>query len=557
MRTDTEFVANLLFPEVELPPEDIFRRFPQRKRTASAKVTRFAPSPTGLLTIGGLYATFISERMAHQSEGIFYVRIEDTDKKREVAGSVEEILRSLEYVGLRIDEGMIGIGAETGAYGPYNQSSRTAIYNVFIKHLLKQGLAYPCFCDENELHTIREAQRSVNATTGYYGKWAVHRSFTLPQIKQELDKGKPYVIRLKSPGSADRRITYRDLIKGEIELPENDQDVVIMKSDGIPTYHFAHAVDDCLMGTTHVIRGDEWIASVPIHLQLFDVLGFTPPEYGHLAPIMKMEGSTKRKFSKRKDPDAAVRFYREQGYPGLAISEYFMTLINSNYEEWRMSNRAASYTGYTIDMNKMNASGALFDFNKLNDIAKNTIAGLSSQEVYRQACHWAERYDRELHVRLITHPDYSMQIFNIGRNSDKPRKDLAKWSDVPSMIDYFFDDSYARVMRVAWETLLATWNAEEANLILERYEAVFCVDDDKDAWFAKLRTVAENHGFASNAKSYKNNPSRYKGHVGDVAMLLRIALTGRTHTPDLYEIMLVMGEDRVRGRLKSFAAMTI
>ena len=552
MCTDKDIV-NLLFPDVTLFPEDLYRRYPPRQKNASARITRFAPSPTGFLTIGGLYATLISERLAHQSGGVFYLRIEDTDQKREVAGSAEDIIESMEYIGIRADEGVMGSDAEIGDYGPYKQSSRAEMYKVFVKHLLRQGLAYPCFCDEEQLHGIREAQRCAKATTGYYGEWAVHRTYTASQIKQELDKGKPFVIRLKSPGRSDRKIKYGDLIKGDIELPENDQDIVIMKSDGLPTYHFAHAVDDYLMGTTHVIRADEWIASVPIHLQLFDILGFQRPEYGHLAPIMKMEGNAKRKFSKRKDPDAAVRFYREQGYPGEAVREYFMTLINSNYEEWRRSNPAASNTSFPIDMNKMNASGALFDAHKLNDIAKHTVAGFTAQEVYNRACRWAERYDRVLHERLTRHPEYSILIFNIGRDTDKPRKDLAKWSDVSSMIDPFFDDGYARIMREDREPLPEACHASEASDILEQYAAVFRLDEGKDDWFARLRTVAEEHGFAGNPKSYKSDPSRYKGHVGDVAMLLRIALTGRTQTPDLYDMMQVMGEDRVRGRLNAFA----
>jgi len=378
-------IANVLFPDVDLLPEDMFRRFPPRKRCTFAKVTRFAPSPTGFLTIGGLYAAFISERLAHQTDGgKFFLRIEDTDKKREVGGSIGDILQSLDFIGIRTDEGVTGCDEEFGPYGPYKQSSRGSIYKVFIKNLLRHDLAYPCFCDENRLQKIRDTQQLTKTTTGYYGEWAVHRTFTVEQIKQELTLGKPFVIRLKSSGSPNKKIKYNDLIKGEIEMPENDQDIVIMKSDGIPTYHFAHAVDDLLMGTTHVIRGDEWIASVPIHLQLFQYLGYNHPEYGHLAPIMKMEGNTKRKFSKRKDRDAAVQYYREQGYPGEVISEYFMSLIDPNFEEWRKSHPAMPYSSFLIDLNKMNGGGPLFDLHKLNDIGKNVIGGWTAEDVYEQ-----------------------------------------------------------------------------------------------------------------------------------------------------------------------------
>lgn len=547
MNSFTE-IANLLLPDVNLLPDDIYREFPPRKRNASAKVTRFAPSPTGFLTIGGLYATFISERLAHQSEGVFYLRIEDTDKKREVGGSTADIVQSLQYIGIRTDEG-VGTDGETGDYGPYTQSSRTSIYKVFVKHLLNQGLAYPCFCEEVELQMIRDTQQAEKTTPGYYGKWAKHRNFTLEQIKQEIAQGKTYVIRLKSPGSAARRIKYRDLIKGDIEMPENDQDIVIMKSDGIPTYHFAHVIDDFLMGTTHVIRADEWIASVPIHLQLFEMLGFRRPEYGHLAPLMKMEGNSKRKFSKRKDKDAAVQYYREQGYPGLAVSEYFMTLVNSNFEEWRRSHLTEPYSSFTVDMNKMNASGPLFDLDKLNDIGKNVIAGWTAEEVYSQACNWAEVHDNELYNQLIQDKDYSIRIFNIGRTSAKPRKDIAKWSDVRSVIDYFFDELF--VHAVLDERGALTISADEAKNLVQRYQHLYNTGDDRNTWFDKIKKMSEERGYPD-VKTYKNSPDQYKGHTGDVAMVLRIALTGRAHTPDLFDIMQAMGEDRVRARLKRF-----
>ncbi|WP_079909786.1 glutamate--tRNA ligase [Paenibacillus sp. 32352] len=546
-------LSALLFPHVHLKPQDIIDRYDRRKLQPEAMVTRFAPSPTGFLTIGGLYATFISERLAHQSGGVFYLRIEDTDKKREVEGSLERIMEALDYFGIRYDEGVTASGEEMGEYGPYRQSARAELYQVFIKDLVERDLAYPCFCDAVALQDIRNTQQSRNEMTGYYGKWAVHRGFTPEQVKEELAKGRPFVIRLKSPGSFDRIIRYTDLVKGELELPENGQDIVIMKSDGLPTYHFAHAVDDYLMGTTHVIRGDEWLSSVPIHMQLFDVLGWKRPEYGHLAPIMKMDGQSKRKFSKRKDPDAAVHFYQQQGYPKEAIAEYFMTLVNSSYEDWRQLHPDEPYTWFQVETGKMSVSGPLFDMAKLQDISKDIIAGLSAEEMLGQVTEWARRYDTGFYHRLVSDTEYAHRIVGIGKDPFKPRKDYARWSDVPNAVSYFFDEAFEADSEAFLEWLPVSVPLPIARQIVHSYSTLYNPGDEREAWFGKMKRVAEQYGFAQDAKTYKKQPGCFKGHVGDVAMVLRLAMTHRTQTPDLYDIMQVMGEDRVCRRLNLFA----
>lgn len=548
--TTNKALADMLFPDVSLQPEQITARYAPRNLQPGTKVTRFAPSPTGFLTVGGLYATMISERMARQSGGVFYVRIEDTDKKREVEGSVADMIESLRQFGIGIDEGPTAEGIEYGNYGPYRQSDRVEIYQAWIKRLLQQHLAYPCFCTEEELQAIREQQTSEKQNTGYYGKWAVCRNLTVEQVKEQLAQGKPFVIRLKSPGSADRRVSYTDLIKGNIEMPENDQDIVLLKSDGVPTYHFAHAVDDHLMGTTHVFRGDEWLSSVPIHLQLFQILGFQTPQYGHLAPIMKMDDSSKRKFSKRKDRDATASYYRAAGYPILAVSEYFMTLINSDYEEWRLANPTEPYTRFQLDTDKMNVSGALFDMNKLNDISKDVIARFSAEDVYKLATEWAKTYDEQLFQWLDGDKEYAVNIFGLGRTADNPRKDFAKWSDVKHAIDFYFDVSFEAMGNAI--PLPQSVSLETAQRIVRDYASIIDLEDDREAWFGKVKDIAEAHGFAKEMKLFKKNPSAYAGHVGDVAAVIRAVLTGKLQSPDLFDMMRVMGESRVRERLHRF-----
>ncbi|CAG9608170.1 glutamate--tRNA ligase [Pseudoneobacillus rhizosphaerae] len=551
-----ENMAELLFPDVRQVPADIYSLYPPRNLPSSALVTRFAPSPTGSLNIGGLYATLISERLAHQSNGVFFLRIEDTDKKREIEGSVENIINSLSYFGIHFDEGPQLSGDDQGAYGPYKQSSRIQIYQVFIKHLVRNGLAYPCFCDADDLKKIRKSQQDLKVTTGYYGRWAKHRDITFEQAKEEISDGKPFVIRLKSSGSPDRRIKYHDLVKGPIEMPENDQDIVIMKTDGLPTYHFAHAIDDFLMGTTHVIRGDEWLSSVPVHIQLFETLGFRIPEFGHIAPIMKQVGASKRKFSKRKDLDGTAEYYKEQGYPGIAISEYFMNLINSNFEEWRMANPLQSFRDFFIYTDKMNASGALFDMNKLDDISKDVISRLTGQQVYDHLYTWSKEFDSELYSLIDKNKVYTVNILNIGRTIQKPRKDFSKWSDVKSMIAFFYDEWFEKDVLSCYK-LPTNVSLDVAKEIVIGFSKTYKFHYERDAWFNEIKELAGELGFAKDMKQYKANPNNYKGHVGDVAMIIRVALTNRTNTPDLFDIMKVMGEKRVFSRMQRFFSDSI
>jgi glutamyl-tRNA synthetase len=546
-----ENIAELLFPDVRQLPADIYSQYPPRNLSSSAMVTRFAPSPTGSLNIGGLYATLISERLAHQSNGVFFLRIEDTDKKREIKGSLENIINSMSYFGIHIDEGPTLSGDDKGTYGPYKQSSRTQIYKVFIKHLVLNGLAYPCFCDTDDLQKIRKSQQDLKVTTGYYGQWAKHRDISFQQAKEELLNGKPFVIRLKSTESADRRIKYHDLVKGPIELPENDQDIVIMKTEGSPTYHFAHAIDDYLMGTTHVIRGDEWLSSVPIHIQLFETLGFVIPEYGHIAPIMKQVGASKRKFSKRKDLDGTAEYYKEQGYPGVAISEYFMNLINSDFEEWRMTNPNKSFRDFFIYTDKMNASGALLDMNKLNDISKDVISRLTGVQVFDHLHTWSKEFDSELFTLIDKNKEYTVNILNIGRTIEKPRKDYSKWSDVKPMIAYFYDELFEKDILSGYK-LPPNFGYDVAKEIVIGFSKTYRFKNEKEAWFHEIKELAVTLGFAKDMKQYKGNPNIYKGHVGDVAMVIRVALTNRTYTPDLFDIMKVMGENRVLARMQTF-----
>ena len=543
-------LAGLLLPDTDMSIEEILAMYPKRNLPANAKVTRFAPSPTGFLHMGGLFAALISERLAHQSGGVFYLRIEDTDKKREVKGSIPQIIKSLDYFGIRFDEGEIKPEKEIGNYGSYKQSERKEIYRAFVKKLLKTGMAYPCFCSTENLDNIRSRQKTEKQLTGYYGNWAQCRNLASEEIQQNLATGKPFVIRLKSPGSPDGKIVYKDLVKGEIRLPENTQDIVILKSDGLPTYHFAHAVDDHLMGTTHVFRGDEWLSSVPIHLQLFEVLGWTPPFYGHISPIMKMDGTSKRKFSKRKDPEFAVSWYQEQGYTGSAVTEYLLGLANSNFEEWRLKNPHEPYDKFTVTIEKMSGSGALFDINKFNDVCRNVIAVLSSDEVYNALSEWSDLYDMDFHDLIAKYKDYTTKILSIGRGSNKPRKDFANWSDIKPAIFYFYDELFDT--DYVQNGLPEAINIGDAKDIIRSYIDIYDKNDDNSVWFEKIKDLCDLLGFARDMKSFKKNPSSFKGHVGDVAMVLRVALTGRTNTPDLFEIIQIMDERSVIERLKRY-----
>lgn len=533
-------LADLLFSHIIKTPADVEAQYPPRG--IEGCVTRFAPSPTGFMHIGGLFAGLICQRVAHQTGGVFFLRIEDTDKKREVEGGVEEIVNSLSAFGIHFDEGATSSTTEKGAYGPYRQSHRAEIYQTFAKSLVEQGKAYPCFCTEEELNEIRAKQEAVKANPGYYGEWAVHRDMPFEQVKDLVEKGVPYVLRLKSNGSLDKKVQCKDAIKGKIEMPQNDQDIVLLKSDGIPTYHFAHAVDDHLMGTTDVIRGDEWLSSLPVHLQLFYELGWKAPRFAHIAPVMKLEGTSKRKLSKRKDPEAAVSYYHQMGYPADSVIEYLLNLANSSYEDWRRQNPDAPHEDYVLDMKKMSVSGALFDIIKLNDISKTVISKMPAEKVYDMTLEWAKKYDEEFATLLEADKDYAVKILAIGRGGKKPRKDIAKWSDVKDYMAFFYDSLFEASQP----------ESDVDSDIITNYVKVFDINDEKDTWFAKIRDMSESMGYAGDMKAYKAEPEKYKGNVGDVSTIIRIAVTNRSNTPDLYDIMQILGEDKVKARLSKY-----
>ena len=543
---DFNYLADLLYPGITTTPEDIEARFPKRELPEGAKVTRFAPSPTGFVHFGGLFPTRVSERLAHQSGGILYLRIEDTDSKREVEGAEENLIETLAYYGVKFDEGAVAGGKDNGVYGPYRQSERAEIYQTFAKKLIRDGLAYPCFCTEEELSAIRAEQEAEKADPGYYGKWAVWRDAPIEKIEEKIKEGAPFVLRLKSNGSIERKIKFTDLVKGDIEITENDKDHVLLKSDGIPTYHFAHAVDDHLMGTTHVVRGEEWLPSLPFHVQLFTALGFKLPKYLHISQLMKLdENGSKKKLSKR-DAGVDMRFYKEKGYCPEAVVEYVMTLLNSNYEEWRAANPDKDYTEFPFSIKKMSASGCLFDFDKLNDVAKNTVAKMSADEVYTKVLDWAREYDADFADKLAAEPEYAKSILAIGRGGKKPRKDIMIWSEVKDYMGFFYDDYY-KVTDAYPENVPENERAE----ILADYAKSYSGEDDNNAWFEKVKAISEEYGYTSDMKAYKADPSAFKGSVTDVSNLIRIAITGRANSPDLCTICKLLGEDRVRARATS------
>lgn len=544
--TDNYLLADLLLPNITKEPEYYESRYPARNLPEGARVTRIAPSPTGYLHLGTLFAALVNRITATSSGGVFYTRIEDTDKKREIEGGIEDIIDGLNRFGIQIDEGFFSGTNQKGDYGPYKQSERAEIYQTYVKKLIKEGLAYPCFCTAEELEEVRNIQESEKIRTGYHGEWAKHRNITYAEAKELIDQGKPFVIRLKSPGNEQNKIIFEDAVKGKIEMPENDEDFVLLKSDGIPTYHFAHAVDDHLMHTTHVLRGDEWISSVPKHIQLFKILGFKPPKYGHISPIMKLDGGAKRKISKRKDPEAAVHFFAEQGYMSECVIEYLMTIAASDFEDWRRANPDKSYKDFKFNLKKMSVSGALFDPVKLIDVSKNRVCRLSSTQMYDLVTDWAKEFDKEFYEILTRNPDYTKAVFAIDRDVPKPRKDIAKWNEVKEYFSYMFDELYSPDF-----TLPENISKEDAVAFLNEYKSVYSDTDDKQTWFNKIKEIAPKLQFASETKEYKANPEKYKGHAGDLSTVLRIAITGRRNTPDLCSIMQVLGKDKCIERIEN------
>ena len=547
--TALDRLAEAMFPTIDKTPEEYEALYPPRQLPEGARVTRIAPSPTGYLHIGTLYMAMIDRLTASTPGSVFYVRLEDTDKKREMEGGADDILAGLNHYGLTIDEGFVAPGTERGAYGPYQQSRRAAIYQCYVKELVRQGLAYPCFCTQEQLDEVRQRQEAEKQRTGYYGAYAACRDRSPEEALEEVRAGRPYVVRLRSPGSEERRIKFDDLIRGVIEMPENDQDIVLLKSDGIPTYHFAHAVDDHLMRTTHVIRGDEWIASTPIHLQLFRLLGFKPPKYVHASPIMKEDNGGRRKISKRKDPEAAVRFFAEEGYPADCVMEYLMTIASSDYEDWRRRNPDAPRSAYPFNLKKMSPSGALFDADKLNDVSKNVIGRMDAETVTAAVLEWAAAYAPDFYALLSRDPAYARGIFSIDRGGPKPRKDLAKWADAPDYAAYYFDESFSGAFE-----LPENIDPADAVAILQAYREVYDPSLDKQAWFDSVKALCPALGFCPEVKEYKKNPGGYKGHAGDVSTVIRLAATGRRNTPDLCGILQLLGKERVLDRLDRAAA---
>ncbi len=543
--SDNLKMAQLLLGDIDKTPEYYEEKYPPRKLYENTKVTRFAPSPTGFLHMGSLFAAFIAMETSKSTDGVFYLRIEDTDKKREVENGVTCIVNGLSEFGIECDEGMINEEEGIGNYGPYIQSKRTPIYQSYVKSLIEKGLAYPCFMSEEEIATIREEQSENKKLPGIYGEYAKYKNITAEEAQKRIENGEEYVIRLNSPGKEGDRVKFTDAIKGEIEMDANILDVVLLKKDGTPTYHFAHAVDDHLMGTTDVTRGDEWISSAPIHLQLFEVLGFDAPRYSHIAPIMKEDEETggKRKLSKRKDPEAAVEYYQKTGYPSCVVLEYLLTIANSNYEEWRIENPDADRDEFKFSLSKMSKAGALFDLAKLNDISKNFISKMSAEEVYDATCAWAEKNNQKLYNLFSDDEEYAKAILAIERGNEKSRKDIGKWEDVENYVAYFYDDLWDR--KLDFPENLSNENMIE---ILEKYKEEYSEDDKAEDWFPKVRDMAESLGYAKAPKIYKKNPEEFKGHVGDVASVIRVAATGRRNTPDLYEILQTLGTDEVMKR---------
>ena len=545
---DYKDLANLIFPDAkEISYYE--KKYPRRNLKEGAIVTRFAPSPTGFVHIGGLYQSLIARKLASQTDGVFFLRIEDTDQKREVENGVSGIVSSLKDFDIVPDEGMISETEEKGNYGPYQQSKRKEIYQAYAKYMIEQGKAYPCFCSQEEIDEIRQKQEAAKIRPGYYGVWAKCRHLTLDEMAKKIKNGEKYIIRFKSQGREDRKIKHKDVIKGNVEFPENDQDIVIIKGDGLPTYHFAHAVDDHLMGTTLAIRGDEWLSSVPLHLQLFKELGFKAPKYAHIAPIMKNDNGNKRKLSKRKDPEAAVSYYENEGIPKEAVKEYLLNIANSTFENWRRANPNKDISEFDLQLNKMSVSGALFDMVKLLDVGKTVISKFTAEQVYDEAMKWAKRHDNELE-KILEDKEYSLKVFGIERGNKKPRKDIAKWSDVKENIDYMYDEKfYGKVQEYPYQVINEKSDIEKIlNLYIEKY---YDDNNDKQTWFNNIKELAGELGYAKEVKEFKANPDKYRAHVGDVSTVLRVALTARTNTPDMYEIMQVLGKERIAKRLQT------
>ena len=544
---DYQMLADLLFPNVTDTPESLEERFPVRNVPEGAVVTRMAPSPTGFVHLGNLVQGLTSERMAHQSGGVLFLRVEDTDAKREVPGAVEVLIDTLKHYGIQFDEGATHDG-DNGLYGPYRQRQRAGIYHVYAKKLVSEGQAYPCFCTEEQLAAMRETQEANKETTGYYGKYAMWRDRSLEDIQAELAAGHPWVLRFRSTGSIENQFKFDDLVKGKLTITENDVDHVLLKSDGIPTYHFAHAVDDHLMRTTHVVRGDEWLPTLPFHIQLFKALGFKLPKYVHIGPLMKMDGNSKRKLSKRKDPELALTFYKAEGFPVEAVYEYILTILNSNYEDWRRANPDAPADTFKFSPKKLNPAGSLFDYAKLTDVSKNVISRMDAPKVYDLLTEWAKEFDPDFGDKLAADADFATRILAIGRGGKKPRKDLAVWKDAKPYMGFLYD--------YYLETPVFDEKFDKAVVIdaLNRFLEKFDIQDDANTWFNKVKEITEDMGFTSDMKAYKADPTAFPGTVADISTFIRQAVTGKTNSPDLYSVMQILGYDKTVERINATIA---
>ena len=545
---DFHALAQLLFPDVTTTCEELEAKYPPRNVPEGAVITRMAPSPTGFVHLGHLVQGLTSERMAHQSGGVLFLRVEDTDAKREIPGAVEVLIESLKHYGIHFDEGATMDG-DSGSYGPYRQRQRAGIYHVYAKKLVEEGKAYPCFCTEEELAAMREKQEANKETTGYYGPYAIWRDRPIEDVRAELDAGHPWVLRFRSTGDVSRQFKFNDLVKGELTVTENNIDQVLLKSDGIPTYHFAHAVDDHLMRTTHVVRGDEWLPSLPFHIQLFQALGFKLPKYVHIGPLMKMDGSSKRKLSKRKDPELALTYYKAEGFPIPSVREYIMTLLNSNYEDWRRANPTAPATDFKFSPKKLNPAGNLFDYAKLCDVSKNEIAKMDAQQVYTLLVEWAREFDPDFAQKLTADPDYAVKILAIGRGGKKPRKDMATWADAKPYMGFFYDEYLEAPV------FDEKFSKDVIRSALEKFLERFDFQDDSTVWFNKVKEITEELGFTTDMKAYKLSPDSFPGTVADVSTFLRLAVTGKTNSPDLYTVMQILGYERTVARIQKAIAL--
>lgn len=546
---DYKQLAERLFPDVTTTVDDLEARYPARDLAEGARVTRLGPSPTGFIHIGNLYGALIDERLAHQSGGRFLLRIEDTDDKRKVEGAEALIIRAMEYFGIHFDEG-VTLSGDKGDYGPYHQSERVEIYQAVAKHLVAQGKAYPSFATEEDLAKIREAQEAQKLNTGYYGKWATDRNLTLEEIEEKLAAGEEWTLRLRAAGNPEETRAIPDGIRGHVTIHPNDQDFVLLKTNGVPTYHFAHVCDDHFMRVTHVVRGEEWLATLPFHIELFETLGWEHPVYCHTAHLMKIdEAGTRRKLSKRKDPEMALSFYEEKGFFPEAVREYIMILLNSDYEEWRLANPDTPLEDFPVHLDKMATSGALFDMVKLEDVSKETLVRLDEATIADFVIAWAEKYQPDVASVIAPQRDDFVKLLAIGRDGKKPRKDLMNAEQIVQFTKYFFDAWFTQE-----DALPENIPAEEAVAILEDYLATYDHTDDNETWFGKIRTITEERGYAVRPKDYKKNPDAYKGHVGDVSTVVRLAITGRRNSPDIWAIQQVLGEEKTIARVKRMIA---